>query len=337
MKAFKQRIQTWRWLLGFGISAGLLLLIIARIDRQAMWAALTTADPRWLSAAVSAFGAAIVIGALRWRVAQRACGLEIPFPLTLRASLAGQFFNVLFFGPAGGDVAKAALYSRHGPHALHELLASSVMDRGFSVGGSLILGALTLGLIIQSPALENVDYGALVPDRALWLLGGCLLLALTIATRLGVWRWPFLRRLGKVLRGGGQRLVRRPLAVLGGCLLGTLGQLLMSAVLAFGLVALAGPDPRWLHLLWAFPLINSIAAMPLTIGGAGLREALGILILGYFGVAAPEVVAAGLVCLAVYLFWAAGGAGVVYLELRRDRHRDGGGPSPRPARKNSGS
>jgi hypothetical protein len=90
----------------------------------------------------------------------------------------------------------------------------------------------------------------------------------------------------------------------------------MSGVMALGLVAMSGPDPRWLDLLWAFPLINSIAAMPLTVGGAGLREGLGLVILGHFGVSGPEVVGAGLITLAVYLGWAACGGLIVLLESR---------------------
>jgi hypothetical protein len=59
--------------------------------------------------------------------------------------------------------------------------------------------------------------------------------------------------------------------------------------------------------------------MPLTVGGAGLREGLGLVILGHFGVSAPEVVAAGLITLAVYLGWAACGGLIVLFESRLRR------------------
>jgi uncharacterized membrane protein YbhN (UPF0104 family) len=60
-----------------------------------------------------------------------------------------------------------------------------------------------------------------------------------------------------------------------------------------------------------FPVINAIAALPITPGGLGTRESASLYILAVFGVAAPQAVTISLFIYSEVLIWSLVG-GVVY-------------------------
>ncbi len=299
------------------VSGGLLALILSRLDPGSLTAALGAVDGPGFLATFALFGAALVCVGLRWRLALGLAAIPLPPAVQARAVLGGHCFNMLLFGAAGGDVAKAAAYSRWYGAPIHDLLVSAIMDRSFAALGAALFAALTALLMILGRVALPSDLGAGAPDIGPWALGaaavGLLVLGLVYRFRHS----PFLRNLGRSLRSTLRAAADRPGTLALGALLGLAGQVLMSLSMGVALWSITDSTVSWLAILWTFPLITAVAALPTSFGGAGVREAVAILLLARYGIPAADLVAAGLAYLAVQVVWAAVGAGVLAWEERR--------------------
>ena len=255
----------------------------------------------WLGMIV--FGLFLLLGALRWRIALQASCLSVPFPVLLRASLIGHLFNMVFFGPVGGDLAKTAAYARWHKYQLHDLLATAVIDRSFSaVGGVLVLIA-TFVVYLASPASSTLGLVHANGD-GYWLVVLAALAIVAIAVVIYRLRSrPFLEQLFSAFWETAKQLKRAPAKIITACLLGFVGQVFVSFLMLICLIAITYPDTACLDYLWAFPLIAATAAIPLSVGGAGLREGAAMLLLGGCGAASEQIVVAGLLVLLVYVLW----------------------------------
>ena len=75
-----------------------------------------------------------------------------------------------------------------------------------------------------------------------------------------------------------------------------------------------------MDFLAIMPIINTIAAMPISVGGAGVRESMFQEMLGSLcGVPAPMALATSLLGYAVLAFWAVVG-GIIYMTYRPSEH-----------------
>ncbi len=299
------------------VSGGLLAIILSRLDLGSLAHSLAAVDGRAFMLTVTMFGCAIVATGLRWRIGLRLADVPLSLPVVARAMFGGHCFNMILLGPAGGDVAKSAAYSRWYDQPLHQLLASSIMDRSMAALASVLFIALTVALVLVSDT--PISPGALMPDLS---LGGWSLLALALAlVSVGVTyrlrHLPFMQNMARSLRSTFRGAVRRPGSVIAGSLLGLGSQLLMSLAMAVALWSITAADVPWRDLLWTFPLITAVAALPTSFGGAGVREGVSILLLARYGIPAEDLVAAGFVYLAVQLVWAMLGAAFLAWEERR--------------------
>lgn len=305
MKTGTSRLRS-RWLraaISLSISGGLLTILFSRLNIDVLRQTLSNLNISVMWVGILMFGLFILLGSLRWRIALQASVLQVPFPTLLRASLVGHLFNMAFFGPVGGDIAKTAAYARWHDYGLPELLATAVADRSFSVLGSIFLVLFTLAIFLASPTLPEFSLNPTTTDpRGLLLLG---LLAALVATLvvMKLRRRPFFGRFIETFSGLARQLRRSPLRVLSGCLLGFCAQVVVSYLILVCLIAVGAPLDECLKMLWVFPVIAAVAALPFSVGGTGLRESAALLFLSGCGVAAEHVVIAGLLVLAVYVTW----------------------------------
>jgi uncharacterized membrane protein YbhN (UPF0104 family) len=321
--AVNRRRSRWiRGSLSLSISGGLLAVLLGRLDPDALLRALAALNIPVMGVGFLMFGLFLLLGSLRWRIALRASGLSVPFPVLLRASLVGHLFNMAFFGPVGGDLAKSAAYARWHDYKLHDLLATAVVDRSFAAAGAVLLGLSTLAVFMAATVLPSVDLSrnAAGADRLVLI---ALLVALVIAILiLRLRRRPFFQQLLESFAEITRQLRQAPGKVLVGCALGFAGQVLVSYILLVSLIAITYPEVRCMAFLWAFPLIAAISGLPVSIAGAGLREGMAVLLLGSC-VAAPEpVVVAGLLVFGIYVLWGIIGVPVfLWEEHRHARNR----------------
>ena len=296
------------------VSGGLLSILISRLDLVVLRQSIADIHISVLGVAMLMYGLFLFIGSLRWRVALNESVIDVPFVVMLRASLVGHVFNMAFFGPVGGDLAKTAAYSRWHNYEVHDLLATAAVDRSFSVFGSILLFLFTLVLLFMSPTLSSFT---LMPEGE--IENQYLLLALLAALAISLVgmrlrRRPFFGQLFSAFAEIAKALHRAPVKLLTGCFLGFAGQVLSSFILLVGLIAVTYPEAACTDVLWAYPLVAAIAALPFSVGGAGLREGAALLFLGNCGAAPEQIVVAGLLVLLTYVLWGVIGIPVLLWE-----------------------
>jgi hypothetical protein len=290
-----------------------LVYVFRRIDLHQLALALRSARGGWLAASSVVYGFVLLASAWRWHLVLELTGCAVRFGATLRMTLIGHLFYSIFFGVAGGDVAKAALYSRRHQMPLPEVLASAPLDRLLGLLGLMVFMAGSFGLAAWNGAFSQ--FGA----ASLKISVGWTVVILAVGIFLLVWffrkRWgceTAFGRLALAFINGGKRLVKSPRVLWEGLLCGLIVQLALAASLAFGLEAVSHSPVPWGRLIWTLPVISVASALPVNIAGLGLREGAVLALLGLYGVSAADAVAASLLTFLARLIWAAVGAAALW-------------------------
>jgi uncharacterized protein (TIRG00374 family) len=127
------------------VSAGLLAWIFWRPEFRAQaWQVVTSADPFWLAAGFLVAGVGNFLGVARWAVFLRVLRISLPAWEVLRLSFIGLLFNNFLVGAVGGDAVKVVWLAAKG-HNKTSALLSVLMDR-MSGLGALVLCSLTFML-----------------------------------------------------------------------------------------------------------------------------------------------------------------------------------------------
>ena len=271
-----------RALLGLGLLAALLWLA----KPQTLWATLRGADWRWLALGLGSAIASNVLSAWRWRLLVRFLGGEARFGDTLRWYFQAIGLNSLLPGAVvGGDVYRAVMLRRQGLPTDTATL-SVLLDR--ISGLWMLCGLSALGLAVCAATLVN-PFGL---PPVLYAAVGLLWLALPFFATHVLRRLPDWRGL-RVLRPLAARPnFTRQLWVQVWASAGV--QVLSAAALACAALSF-GVQLPWPVWAYAMAPIFLMAAMPLSVGGWGTREAACVATLAPFGVAAPAAIGVGLV------------------------------------------
>jgi rSAM/selenodomain-associated transferase 2 len=301
-------------------------LVWHRLDFSTLRATFRNVQPGWYAAALLSFGALFVPAAMRWQLVARLTGCSVHFGAACRTAVVGHFFTLVLFGVAGGDVAKAALYSRWYRLPLPEVLATAALDRLLSFGGLLLLGLAAVVLAALNGAFSS---GTRLELSAPWLgaavaagaVGLIVLLKWRPAGQSGPARW--LRTFGDGVR----RLASVPRDAVPGLATAFLVQVCLSGALALNLAAVSSQPLPWARLAWTFPLITVMSGLPITVAGLGVREGAALFLFGLYGVPAADAVAAALLTLTANLFWVLMG-GIVQWREEELFARHAGRPLP---------
>jgi uncharacterized membrane protein YbhN (UPF0104 family) len=288
-------------------------------QNQKMLEALRTANVWWLLPGILALGGGLLLQARRWIILLAVQGIVIPFWRSLRILLVGMFFNLFLLGSTGGDIIKIFLIMREAPDKKAGAFLSVFIDR---VVGVLALAAVSSVVILlrwqDLMAQEVTRYG--VATAAL-ILGGSIGFVVVawltghfnLASKLPRW----LPAHGKIVEAAGAfvEYARAGRSVGKAFLLSIPAHLLMFSTFWFGAKAFAS-GLNLLSIYCVMPIVATVTALPISIGGAGLREGLFIKILGAL-YSTPESIAT-LVSLSGFMmqvFWSLVG-GMVYLGYR---------------------
>ena len=270
-------------------SLALLGAVVALADPARVLAQLRHAHPGWLAMGLAAAIASNIVSAWRWRALARWLGADVGLRDASRWYFQAIGLNALLPGAVlGGDVYRAVVLRRAG----QDTLASSwsvVLDR---VSGLWMLCAIGgLGAAACADVLApwlRLPAGAFV---ALMLAGTALWLVLPWALPALLRRWG-LRWLAP-LRAAAERPDFNQ--QMGWQALSSAAvQVLSAAALAGGGLALGVQLPL---SAWAFAIapVFLMAALPVSVGGWGTREAAAVAALAPFGVAAPAAVGVGVI------------------------------------------
>ena len=280
------------------VSAGLILWIFWNpAFREQAWKTLDSARPGWLAAGFAIAGFGSLLGVFRWGIFLRMLGLSLPLWDTLRMSFVGLFCNNFLVGAVGGDAVKVVWLAAQG-HSHSRALLSVIMDR-MSGLGALVLCSLffilwRLDWLMKSPVVAGVIQFVFV---FLGVVVGVSALSFVIAAR------GLTSRLPKRLPGRARILEFTEayfqfVASWRGTLCASLLSvaMLMAYFLTFYCSARAfGLAVPVVDFLAVMPAVDIISALPVSLGGLGVREQLFATLLGdLFGVPPAQAVSISL-------------------------------------------
>lgn len=283
------------------VAALLLAALLWWSDPRALWQLLRGADAAWLALGLLSAVAANVASALRWWALARWLGARVGAGWALAMYFRGVAINAVLPGAVvGGDVYRAHALARRGLPMLEAGL-SVLFDRVGGLWVLIVVGALAaaFGLAGEgaAAALGRLGAGAVVAVGP-WAFGAFAALALLVPLAVLIaWRRGAAPPGGEVAAARWHgRLVR--LAHRRGAVAQYGWQVLGSAavqVLSVGTLACAGAAvgvalPYWAWAVAAVPVFL-FAALPVSFGGWGTREAAAAVALAAFGVGASQAVA----------------------------------------------
>ncbi len=320
--------RAFLWLLQCGITAGLLWWVFHDPEKQrALRDAVLHADWWWIGAGIAAYGVFELLAGLRWQILLRVQGIRISWWRLYGLLMVGLFFSLFIPGGTGGDLVKGYYLLKEAPVGRKTSAALSVvMDRLIGLIGVTILTGTVTWLrwdwLTSDPTSTNFVISGLVVLGAGML--GILLAGAISGLRLA-------HRLPEKMPGRGfLAKTTGAYALYGRSWLATLAAIVIAIAAhaahyttfwcATAAMQHSGPrKPTALELYSALPIIETVAALPITPGGLGTREKVFDDMLTKLanlehGVA-PAISMLGYFCIA---FWGVVG-GVFYLFYRPSR------------------
>ncbi|HYF00603.1 MAG TPA: lysylphosphatidylglycerol synthase transmembrane domain-containing protein [Planctomycetota bacterium] len=215
----------------------------------------------------------------RWWLLLRGQGLRLPYARIFGVTWAGIFFNQLLPGGVGGDVTKAVLASA-GEDRKAAVVATVLLDRIIGLVVMVFLGAGCLAPFagrFQDPALPAAVFGL-----AAALTAGYLAYFNPMLRRVLAGRLPFirtLRALDEVFRSA--RLDRRRTLLAAAI---SMAAQASTILIIYGLARALGivEIPLWQFFVFE-PIIFVVTALPISVGGWGVQEAVYVYLFGTMG------------------------------------------------------
>ena len=284
------------------VAAVSMFFVIRRIQPQALSQTFHHMHAAWFVAASILYGLLFVPASIRWHIALRLSGSAIDLATSFRLSLIGHFFYTILFGAAGGDVAKSAVYARQHRLMLPEILAASSLDRLLGSVGLLLFSSVAFAIALMNGGLMPLEHLSMHLPRPWAMIAVAVVLVLAwliFRSRRGsLWE-----RFVSAFLTSGRKLVRSPKDFLAGVLCGVGVQVALSGVLALNLQAVSTSPIPWDRLIWTFPVISIISALPVTVAGLGVRDSTALLLFGWYNISGPDAVAASLLTATAGLWW----------------------------------
>lgn len=249
--------------------------------RAEMAHALGHADVGWLLAGLAAYGVVELLSAIRWQWLLRVQSIDLSWSRVLLLTLIGVFFNFFIPGGTGGDVVKIFYLLKETPGQKSLALLSVLVDRIIGLLGLALLAAILIG--------ARWSWLTSTPETAQYVWPGIIILVFTVG---GIhFSWMVSRR-GLVHKlparfPGRDKLAEFALAYtlygrgwrtsLAGLALSVAAHLAFFGVFYCAGRALAHDGirlPTYGELSVIMPIVNVLSAMPISLGGLGVREGL---------------------------------------------------------------
>lgn len=259
--------QRWGWVLRWGGTLAGVAYVLSLIELDGLGVALGRASVGHFLAGLGAAIVGLVLGAVRWRLLLRAYGAVAPPTLgrATRLYFIAVFYNTFFPGGVAGDIVRGVVTrDAFANRGATESLAVVLVERALGLLGVFMLVAL--GLVLVGDRL--VDTGSLWLWSAAGVLGS---VAIVIAL-------PVARSVARFLPGRVAQIARRLPAVsephlFAWSVLLSLGTQFSVALCGWFLLIDLHPATTVAEALFIVPLAAATVYLPITVGGAGAREA----------------------------------------------------------------
>jgi glycosyltransferase 2 family protein len=317
------RSHVYALVLKIALSVLLLGAVFYRVDLSVAWQHAGDQDLGLIFAALVMILGQIVFGALRWRTILVRLGGRVKLRDALRLFYASVFFNAFLIGGFAGDAARMWLTYRAGVDA-STAAKSVIVDRIAALAGVAVLVIVTAPLFLLRAGTEWMTFAPI----AVALVG---LAGIVVAAQLNslppAWlRWRPLRMLQAL--GGATRAVFMHRSAVPTLALAAAAQTSM----AFAVFLIARSLKIEVSALDCLVLMQPVAlatALPISIGGWGVREGAIIALFGLIGISsAAALVLSVQVGLVTMLASLPGGLFCFGWSAARSRNADRGAPAP---------
>lgn len=235
----------------------------------------------WFVPGILALGTAMLFQTWRWMILLRVQDIGISFSRALRIMLSGMFFNLFLLGSTGGDVIKIFFIMREAPDKKAGALLSVFIDR---VVGLLALATVSAVVILLrwSDLMRAAPWGVLTVAL---ILGGSLGFVFTawlvdrlqLTSKLPQWL-PMHAKIAEAAMAFSQ-YAKAGGAVGKAFLLSLPAHLLIFSTFYFAAKAF-NAGLSLISIFCVMPVVSTVTALPISLGGAGVREGLFITLLG---------------------------------------------------------
>jgi glycosyltransferase 2 family protein len=270
------------------VSALLIWLVCRNIDPSGIARRFVGQAPEWLIAAGLSTLVQLPLAALRWQRILRVLGIQIPGRTVLAVSFIGSFCNSWLLGTGSGDVARAMIAppdARGRGAVIHSVLFDRLATFGGIAMTILPVIALNLGPLARGlPVLISLAI-VLAPFVGLFWLE-------PITTLIVRWRLPLAWVVAGLVESW-QRLRRawRPVSL--ALVLAVMSEIALTLT-AYCLARAQHLDVSFADFLMLVPPVLLLGALPISIGGWGVRENVLVLGLAPIGVAPASALLIGL-------------------------------------------
>ena len=291
--------------------------------RHDMGESFKNSDKIWILAGIIAYGFVEVVATVRWQILLKVQGISLSFFRVLSLLMIGILFNLFMPGGTGGDVIKIFYLLKETPGKKAGALLAVLMDRLIGLLG--LIGFTGMILVSRYQWLSSTE----ITRNLTWTL-----LAIMGASFGGIAFSFLITGFGLAQRLPQKMPLRDKLIDLSVAYSAyarawkaSLGAFALSFAVHFGSFyvffaatrAMRQTTPM-LDIFGVMPIINTIAALPISVGGAGIREKLFENMLGNLcGIQPAVAVAISLTGFIVLVFWAIIG-GILYLFYRPSEH-----------------
>lgn len=300
-------------------SVGILVYIFTRVVRiNELWDNLRNADASYLVAAVAVYFLVQTLSAYRWYLLLRPLGIESSFPKILALYYLGMYFNFFLPSAIGGDFFKV-YYLHKETGRLSASTASVFLDRDIGMGGLLLAATVVAayggtripphGGVLLAPVFALIGLAFIAANLALFYRRSYNLLHRLLSLfRMKKADVKVERLFDSVNSYRGEwRLAVVALIISLGVQVGC-AFVNMLAASAIGLHTQHG----WIDYMVFIPAIGLIGMIPLSVNGAGWREASYILLFQSVGAQLHEAATLSLLWLGILVVTSLPG-GIIYL------------------------
>jgi uncharacterized protein (TIRG00374 family) len=306
-----------------GVSIALIAYLLFRMNLTRAGEVLESVQADFFVLALVTFAASLALGSVQWDRLLRVQGIRIYARKALSFYYVGAFFNTILPSNIGGDVVRVYDVYRESGRS-NEAIAATVTDR--------MLGLVALGLLAMPSGIYLASlHGTFGPKRGFGTMSILIVLAfvvLLVFAFLVLMNRTLARSVARLLRpvfirGTRERaksiyesfhLYRGHLRALGGALSIALAVQVLRVLVHYEVSLALGLDIDIIYFFLFIPVIAIFIALPVSIGGLGVREGLGVILFcgAVRGLAAEQAFAmellAGIVGVLVSLI-----GGVIYL------------------------
>ncbi|MCB0075897.1 MAG: flippase-like domain-containing protein [Anaerolineales bacterium] len=298
-----------------GVSLGLIVWLFRDVDLNEVWAALRRTDLLLFVVAMVLYMGAIASNAVKWGVLLRAQGVKPPLSALVRHTFVGVFFtNFLTF--LGGDMMRGYGLVRE-IERIADVAVSVLVDRmigllAFATAGTFSAVVAVRFFGMDESALLVVEQIGIAATLAL-LVGFALLLSgrLRRWMQRGMGRLPLLKAVMPIVEQLSNAVGyyrSRPLALVAAYGVGLSTILISNLVNWLLFIAIGDTAIQLLHIFIFNPIVGLTQALPISVGGLGVNQAMFPYLYGLVGVSKLNALAASLLLqMIIYLTSLPGG------------------------------